>query len=109
MDITVEVGARQGEDQCTIGVAFAEATYRAVTAPCVEGQTDIEVSAIILAGHIHPVAQTPQDTCPSGRGDPVALSGSPGGRRDQIDLHVFSAQVRNPTRMSCRSGVWKLR
>ena len=104
VDGAVQVGAGQGQDQRSVGVARPVALQGREAAQRVQGHQQVAALAAVFLADGHAPAQLAQDARPAQGGDAVALARA--GRRggDQANLQDHGAQVRKPANTSRRSG-----
>jgi hypothetical protein len=87
-DVTIAVGAGQGEQQRPAGMRSVEGAHRSVAAACVQCQHQIRTRIELpLLRHGHRVSGSAQHRCPAQRGVAVAAAraGARGG--DKRDSH----------------------
>ena len=76
MDVVVDVGSGEREDEGAVRMGVAETDDRIVTASGVEGDEEVGLSFVPALKDADVMAQITEDAGPSKRGDPVALTGT---------------------------------
>jgi len=94
VDVAIQVGAGQRQQQGTARKALGKGVDRSEAAPCMQRQHQVGRASIPFHLHPHRVARLAQEMRPACGGMPVAVAVFAAIRRDEGDAHRVSVACR---------------
>lgn len=88
VNVAVQVGAGQNDDEWKLRMRFVKAADRFVAASCVQGDQHIAAPALVRLVQIDFVSKMAEDAQPSDGRNFVAVVDTERRRRDELNVHV---------------------
>src|SRR5262245_8834912 len=93
MDVSVNVGAGEDDDERSRGMQIMKAPNRVVAAPGMERDQQIAALVVIDLCHAHAMPEFSQNTGPAQGGDFVAVVDLERRGCDELDVHFFRIRI----------------